>query len=62
MTGVMGQASASVKMALRGPSVTTVSLGTTGNKGVTVSIQREKALECVCGGGVERRFFLGACV
>lgn len=41
MTGVMGQAFASVKTALRGPSVMTVSLGTTGNKAVTVSIQGE---------------------
>lgn len=39
MTGVMVQASASAEMAPQGPSVTTVSRDTTGNKAVTVSIR-----------------------
>lgn len=39
MTGVMAQASASAKMVLQGPSVTTVCRDTTGNKAVTVSIR-----------------------
>nr|XP_024002271.1 netrin-G2-like [Salvelinus alpinus] len=40
-----------------GPKCDDCFLGTTGNKGVTVSIQREKSLECVWGGGGE--VFLG---
>lgn len=40
MTGVMVQASVSVKKAPQGPSVMTVCQATTGNKAVTVSMRR----------------------